>query len=256
MRQFVVGDIHGCSKALRTLIETIAPGPDDEFIFLGDYIDRGPDSKNVVDQILALRTQCKVITLRGNHEIMLCGVLFRGLDQQIWKNSGGIATLTSYGGSLRKIPKHHIEFFQKLRSYYQIDDYIFVHANYEADRPLEEQSDSNLYWNHLEYPYPPKHRSGKTVIVGHTPQSSGMILDLGHLICIDTCCFAGGYLTAMNLATRELIQVDRKGFIPRSPIKTLADGIRRLASRIISGFRNESQQQETSIEEEQSAIVN
>lgn len=74
MRRFVIGDIHGCGKALRTLIETIDPDTEDEIVFMGDYIDRGPDSRDVVQQVLDLRERCQVVALRGNHEIMLLGV--------------------------------------------------------------------------------------------------------------------------------------------------------------------------------------
>ncbi len=104
MRRFVIGDIHGCAKALRTLIETIAPQPDDELVFLGDYVDRGPDSRDVVDQVIELQQQCRVVALRGNHEIMLMGVAIGGLDDSVWLANGGKATVSSYGGCLSKIP--------------------------------------------------------------------------------------------------------------------------------------------------------
>ncbi len=118
MRRYVIGDIHGCAKALRTLIETIQPNEEDEVIFLGDYIDRGPNSRDVVQQILELQQRCKVIPLRGNHEIMLLGVVLGGLDETVWLENGGISTVSSYGGSLSKIPDKHLDFFQSLRACY------------------------------------------------------------------------------------------------------------------------------------------
>ena len=80
MRRYVIGDIHGCGKALRSLVDEISPTKDDELIFLGDYVDRGPDSRGVIDQLIELRDHYRVILLRGNHEIMLSGVVFRNLD--------------------------------------------------------------------------------------------------------------------------------------------------------------------------------
>ena len=108
MRRFVIGDIHGCAKALRSLIEIIDPRPDDELVFLGDYVDRGPDSRNCVDQLIALKERCRLVTLRGNHEIMLMGVAFGGLNSKAWLASGGLATVSSYGGSLKKLSLIHI----------------------------------------------------------------------------------------------------------------------------------------------------
>ncbi|MEM1069380.1 MAG: metallophosphoesterase family protein [Planctomycetota bacterium] len=217
MRRFAIGDIHGCSKALRTLIEAICPTPEDEVIFLGDYIDRGPDSRDVVDQVIALREQCRVIALRGNHEIMLVAVALRGMDETVWLENGGKATVASYGGSLNRIPAEHIKFFQGLHPYYETEDTIFVHAGYCHLLEMKEHDEATLYWKHLPFPLPLRHKSGKRVIVGHTPQPGGKILDHEHLICIDTYCFGGGYLTAYDLATGDIIQVNSSGFIRKQP---------------------------------------
>ena len=217
MRRFVIGDIHGCSKALRTLIEYIDPQSDDELIFLGDYVDRGPNSKGVIDQLIELRENCRVVALRGNHEIMLWSVAYGGLDADIWLDSGGKATVTSYGGSLEKIPEAHEDFLRSLLPHYETEESIFVHACYEAHLPMDEQVDAIRYWTHLSAVLPQQHISGKRVYVGHTPQPGGEVLDLGYLVCVDTYCFGTGYLTAMNLETGELIQVDRKGFRRRIP---------------------------------------
>ncbi|MEM6981276.1 MAG: metallophosphoesterase family protein, partial [Planctomycetota bacterium] len=103
MSRYVVGDIHGCGKALRTLIQTLDLTRDDEIIFLGDYIDRGPDSRDVIEQLIELRQQCRMIALRGNHEIMLLGVALGGCDPGKWLRGGGAATVTSYGGAVKKV---------------------------------------------------------------------------------------------------------------------------------------------------------
>ena len=87
------------------------------------------------------------------------------------------------------------------RRFYETPQHIFLHANYVPDLPLDEQPDAVLLWTHLTHRVPGPHFSGKTVVVGHTPQGSGEILDRGHLICIDTGCFAGGWLTGLEVTT-------------------------------------------------------
>lgn len=231
MRRYVIGDIHGCAKALRTVIETIDPSTEDELIFLGDYIDRGPNSRDVIQQILDLRGRCRVVPLRGNHELMILGVLVGGLDDKIWLDNGGISTVSSYGGSLQKIPNHHLDFFQSLQSYYETSDSIFVHAGYDPDKEIHEQDQAITYWNHLPEILPPPHKSGKRIFVGHTPQSSGNILDGGHLVCVDTYCFGGGYLTAYETISCEIIQSDRHGHLRRTPLQRIASNLQQLLKR-------------------------
>lgn len=211
MRRFVVGDVHGCAKALRGLIESLELTHDDEIIFLGDYIDRGPDSRNCIDQIIELSDQTRVVALRGNHEVMFAGVLLCGLDDSLWLQNGGRATLSSYGGSLKKVPQSHREFLMNLLPHYQTDTELFVHAGYDPEHPPEQWDDTVRYWQHLSAPLPGPHQSGRRVFVGHTPQPMGRVLDGGHLICVDTCCFGGGYLTAMDLNDGAVIQFDASG---------------------------------------------
>ena len=232
MRRFVIGDIHGCAKALRSLIEIIDPRPDDELVFLGDYVDRGPDSRNCVDQLIALKERCRLVTLRGNHEIMLMGVAFGGLNSKAWLASGGLATVSSYGGSLKKIPPQHIAFFQSLRPYYETDDCIFVHANYDPDLPMSQQREIDTYWTHLSKSMPGPHCSGKIVYVGHTPQPFGLVLNKEHLVCVDTYCFGNGYLTALDLDTGTSIQVDKHGHERRDPLADLFDQLARIRERV------------------------
>ena len=210
-RRWVIGDVHGCSRALRGLLEAIAPGTDDEVIFLGDYIDRGSDSRDCVNQIIELRKHTRVITLRGNHELMLTSVLFGGMDDQVWLSNGGRATVASYGGNLSRIPDAHRDFFTGLLPHHETESEIFVHANYQAELSPGEFDDFDRYWKHLSFPLSPPHDSGRRVFVGHTPQANFQVLDLGHLVCVDTCCFGGGYLTALNLDDGEQHQFDLHG---------------------------------------------
>ena len=228
MRRFVIGDIHGCAKALRALIEAIAPDADDEIVFLGDYIDRGPNSRDVIHQVIELEQRCRVVALRGNHEIMLLGVVHRGLDDEAWLRSGGNTTITSYGGSLGKIPDTHMEFLRNLKRYHETEETIFVHAGYKHDRDMFSQDDMTMFWSHLSFPMPPPHQSGKRVIVGHTPQPSGEILDLGHLVCVDTYCFGGRFLTALNVDSGDVLQANYHGHLRRAPITVLVERLSRL----------------------------
>ncbi|MEM6692791.1 MAG: metallophosphoesterase family protein [Planctomycetota bacterium] len=225
-RTFVLGDIHGCDKALRTMLECIAPATDDTLIFLGDYIDRGPDSRGVVSQLIDLRQFTRTIFLRGNHEVMLCGVMDRGCDDKLWLRNGGQATVNSYGGSLTKIPDAHRQFFRDLRSYHEGDEFICVHAHYDPTTPMHLQTDQELYWRHLSDAPPAPHVSGKTVFLGHTPQASGQVLNCGYLVCLDTYCFGGGYLSAMCIDDETILQTNRHGHLRSTPLSRLTSWIR------------------------------
>jgi serine/threonine protein phosphatase 1 len=234
MARYVIGDVHGCNKALRSLIEALNLGSDDEVIFVGDYIDRGPNSRDVIDQILSLQQQCQVTPLRGNHEVMLHGVAMCDRDPATWMRSGGNATVTSYGGSVAKIPSKHLDFFSDLLKYYETPQEIFVHAMYHPQQSISEQSDELTYWTHLPTPIPIPHCSGKRMFLGHTPQAGGEILLHDHLVVVDTYCFGGGYLTAMNLETQQIVQTDRHGHVRRVPIEHVIHA----AHRCLDWLRN------------------
>ncbi len=220
-RTIAIGDIHGCSTALDTLIEAIDPGADDLLIPLGDYVDRGPDSRGVIDRLLALAARCSLVPLLGNHELMLLAAVKDREDEAaaFWRMIGGAETLASYGGSIDNIPVEHLDFFGSLRRYYQTPNYLFFHANYVENVPPEEQPENCLLWQHLHLGLPGPHVSGKTVVVGHTPQTSGEIFDGGHILCIDTFCFGGGWLTALEVETRQIWQANNEGQLMGSEAK-------------------------------------
>ena len=226
-RTIAIGDIHGCGKALRELLRVIEPTADDTIVLLGDYVDRGPDSRGVVDQLVELATRCQVVGLRGNHEVMFLAVQQGGLPPEHWLRSGGQATLASYGGHLTRVPEEHLRFFLDLRPYYETDEFIFVHAGYQPEVEMADQPEATLYWDHLPPVTPAPHCSGKPVFVGHTPQGSGQPLDLGHLVCLDTYCFGGLWLTAMDVTTREIWQASYHGHLRRQPFQWLRDLWRR-----------------------------
>ncbi|MFN3189863.1 MAG: metallophosphoesterase family protein [Aureliella sp.] len=212
MRTIAIGDIHGCSKALRSLVDTIAPEPEDRLVFLGDYVDRGPDSRGVIDFLLELKEQTQVVTLLGNHEIMFRGVL-RGLDSALWLQIGGQPTLASYGGRIENVPDSHVAFLEDCVSYHETEHEIFVHANYQEKLPMTEQPEQALFWDHLSDRIPEAHQSGKHVYLGHTPQPHGRIGYFGHLTCLDTGCFAGYSLSAIDVNSQEAWQVSKQGHL-------------------------------------------
>lgn len=212
-RTIAIGDIHGCSAALRALIAAIAPTTQDTLVTLGDYVDRGPDSRGVIDDLLALETQFRVVPLLGNHEIMMLEALQNSSALVPWLEVGGDATVNSYGGRLQNVPKEHIGFMLRCQTFYETETHFFVHANYAANLPLAEQPPALLFWEHLHYYRPQPHHSGKTAIVGHTAQHDAEILDLGHVVCIDTCCHGGGWLTALDPASGQIWQADCQGRI-------------------------------------------
>ncbi|QDV54692.1 metallophosphoesterase family protein [Rosistilla oblonga] len=235
-RTIAFGDIHGCSRALRTLIENIAPTPEDTLVFLGDYVDRGSDSRGVVDQLIELQQRCNLVPLLGNHEIMFLGVVCGGMEDKIWLACGGNATLASYGGALHHIPTRHIDFLKTCRSYWENDRNICVHASYLPEQPMDRLGEQHLFWEHLPPVAPLPHHSGKRVLVGHTPQANLEVLDLGHLVCIDTYCFGGGWLTAFDLDTAEVWQANLHGHARRKFGLTVKRRIREAAQALRQRF--------------------
>lgn len=215
-RTFAIGDVHGCLTALTALIDAVAPASDDTIVMLGDYIDRGPNSKGVVDFLLRNDHRVRLNCLRGNHEVMICQsrhdeVTFRG-----WVNVGGKETLESYRPetesslSLDDITERHWRFFEAdLLPYYENDTHIFVHANPDPLVPMEEQADYSLYW---EFCTPPRrHLSGKTVVRGHVAQEDGIPSAGRHEIAIDTGAYDGGWLTCLEPSSGCYWQANEQG---------------------------------------------
>jgi serine/threonine protein phosphatase 1 len=225
-RTIAIGDIHGCSRALATLVEAIRPSALDTLVFLGDYIDRGPDSRGVLDQLLALAGQCRLVPLLGNHEELLVAAVRDPAAVRPWLLNGGVETLRSYGwapGGPRRsladwIPGPHWEFLAGCLPYYETETHVFLHAGYVPDLPLEEQPGEALWWLATDPRTARPHRSGKVAVVGHTPQRSGEVLDLGFLKCIDTNCRRGGWLTALEVHGGQMWQADMRGRLRRSTL--------------------------------------
>ena len=213
-RTIAIGDIHGCSRALGALLSAVAPGADDTVITLGDYIDLGPDSNGVIGLLLGLVGRCKLVPLKGDHEeIFLAALSGRDSDHR-WDRAGSEQTLRSYGvDHPADIPLSHRTFLSGCAGRHETDTHLFVHANYRADKPLNRQSGVMLRWKSLDDERPGPHFTGKVAVVGHTPQKSGEVQDLGHLVCIDTHCHGGGWLTALDVGSGCWWQANEQGAV-------------------------------------------
>lgn len=211
-RTIAIGDIHGCSLPLKRVLEMIEPTAADRFIVLGDVVDRGPDTRECIETLVNLSCRSQVLAILGNHEEMMLRVL-EGESPSAWLQFGGGETLESYGftGEFSVIPRSHLDFLYSMRDYYETDDCFFTHAAYQHELPLEFQPSDLLRWHSLRDGVPPPHENLKTCFVGHTAHKQGEIMDFGHLVCLDTYCYGGGWLTAMDVQRRTAWQANIAG---------------------------------------------
>jgi len=226
MRILAIGDIHGCSSAFDTLIAAVKLQPNDQIITLGDYVDRGPNSKGIIKRLMALHNTGQLVALRGNHELMMLQARFSSRHESEWRYCGGKETLASYsksdkGGKLKDVPAHHWDFIENVCvDWYEIDTHFFVHANAYPDLPLADQPSYMLFWQKFNNPAP--HFSGKTMVCGHTSQKSGVPINLGHAICIDTRVYGKGWLTCLDVTTGRVWQANQSGQQRRAWIEDFA----------------------------------
>ena len=199
---FAIGDIHGCFDKLRALMDKIKIDVDNDILlFLGDYIDRGPNSFDVVEYLIDLKKHFqKIIFLKGNHEEMLKKYL-EGKDRLTYLINGGQPTLESYMERSRTagsppIPQKHLDFFESLSFYYQTDNYIFVHAGLRENISLEMQDPADLLWIREDF-VSSDFDFGKRVIFGHTPYPEPLVEP--NKIGIDTGAVYGNKLTCVEL---------------------------------------------------------
>jgi serine/threonine protein phosphatase 1 len=224
MRTLAIGDIHGCHASLVSLLSQVDPKLSDRIIFLGDYIDGGPASRQVVESLLELATKCTVIFLRGNHEVMILEARNDDLKSNLWQSYGGLEALESYDALYnpdwpKAIPLVHWKFFEQTAPYFETQGHIFVHACLDSERDLADQPDWFLYWEFFDRLRP--HKSGKRIICGHSRQRSGQILDLGFALCLDTGAVSGGWLTCLDVNSGQWWQANenrqtRQGLIQPS----------------------------------------
>ncbi|HLA84052.1 MAG TPA: metallophosphoesterase family protein [Thermoguttaceae bacterium] len=216
-RILAVGDVHGCTPALVAALEAAGVQPDDTLVTLGDYVDRGPDSRGTIDYLIGLARRCSLVPLLGNHDWLVLELAAgRHAAFRDWLGFGGEATLASYDcASPEEFPDSHLDFLRGCRLYYETDRHFFVHGNYVKELPLDQQPEEVLLWDALRRRLPGPHCSGKTAILGHTAQKTGEVLDLGYAKCIDTWVYGEGWLTVMDVHTGQIWQADKEGNLRR-----------------------------------------
>ncbi|MEN6320583.1 MAG: metallophosphoesterase family protein [Syntrophaceae bacterium] len=210
---FVIGDIHGCLSHLNAMMAKIdIDAEKDTLVFIGDYIDRGSNSKGVIDAILDIKKNIKnVICLLGNHEQMLLNYYLENRDEELFMHNGGMSTIISYGftpGGKKHlhIPDEHMEFFTTLQPYCVKDKYIFAHAGLRPGISMDKQEIEDLLWIRYEF-INSRYDFGKVVIFGHTPLSFTSPLIDENKIGIDTGAVYGGKLTCVELPEIKIHQV-------------------------------------------------
>ena len=219
-RFFAIGDIHGCHKTLNKLLfEVIDIKVTDEIYCVGDYIDRGPDSKGVIDLILFLNNQgFKIHTLRGNHEQMMLDAFNGGAPYYKWLANGGDATMNSFKvNSMQDIDSQYYNFLQQTLYYIEIQDYILVHAalNFTNDNLFEDKE--AMLWER-DIKIDKQKLNGRIMVHGHTPEPFNIIMsqlnqpDISVIDIDGGCVYKGkpgmGNLFALDFAGKKLISVD------------------------------------------------
>jgi serine/threonine protein phosphatase 1 len=218
-RAYVIGDIHGRSDLLDQIVAEIerdlekSPVADTLTVTLGDYVDRGPDSRGVLDRLANNPFPTKYIALKGNHEALFEAFLRDPTVASQWRRFGGLETLHSYGVPVaavmigrgfeeasealrRSVPKEHFRFLESLRFSVSHGDYFLCHAGVRPGVPLEHQRAEDLLWIREEF-LNSRMSFGKVVVHGHTPTAAPEVLPTR--INIDTGAFATGRLTCLVL---------------------------------------------------------
>ena len=218
-RLYAIGDLHGCAEELQALLTCLKSehqlAQDDQVIFIGDYIDRGPDSKGVIDTLLRFREEYPhSVFLKGNHEDMLLSYLgLGGRGGEIYLSNGGMDCFRSYKitpytdpqNTVSKLPEAHVEFFKSLELGVTLAEFIFVHAGLNPSKALDQQSEEDLLWIRSDFTEN-IHSFGKTVVFGHTPFED-IFLHLPYKIGIDTGVIYGNQLSCVELVEGTLFQV-------------------------------------------------
>ena len=213
-QQFLaIGDIHGCLQSLNGLLKKLSDYSDYTYVFVGDYIDRGPDSKGVVDRVMEFSEDNDCVFLRGNHEQMLLDAVFNN-NLDMWLMNGGKSTLSSYDATYDNlnIPDKHIEFYKKTKLYHDTEKYFFVHAGLSPEHTIEECLEDKS--KHGDFLWGRSHLNAfdtpweKTVVFGHTPRPHP--IRKPRMLGIDTGCvydsLGYGKLTAVALPEQDFIQ--------------------------------------------------
>lgn len=211
MSLYTIGDIHGCYKEINTLINKLVLKNEDQLIFLGDYIDRGLNSKQVIDFLIELDKKHNCIFLRGNHEQMFLDFIKKPTIENIFIYNGGHKTLKSYqNGKNWDIPDEHVKFLNNTKLWYETDDYFFVHAGVpnKSLNEITKEDEDILLWVRDEF----LNNEGffeKMIIHGHTPTKTRKVEFKDYRINIDTGCVFGGRLTCLKLPENKVIYIEK-----------------------------------------------
>ena len=231
---FAIGDIHGCAEELESLLSQLPIEKNDTIVFLGDYIDRGPNSKKVIDLILELKKGQNIVCLMGNHESMAIDFIKDPSSAQagLFIMNGGSATLASYTltGDHFLIPDEHIAFYQNLELFYETKDYFFVHAgvpNVPLKKINSEEHALEMLWVRSSF-HKSKYKWSKTIVHGHTVVDEVEISK--KRINLDTGCVFKGKLSAIELPSQKIYQVNARKEIPHVYLKE-AQPTPRIATR-------------------------
>jgi serine/threonine protein phosphatase 1 len=213
-RLFAIGDIHGCALELRLLLNELPLTPDSKVVFLGDYVDRGPDSKGVIETILELKQRVSVIALAGNHEEMFLSFLDDPESEMagMFIFNGGGSTLASFGSGDGKytLSQQHFQFLNDLKIAHSEGDYFFVHAGVpekvlsllDLDKDMHD-----LLW--IREPFLSSDFAWeKTIVHGHTPRKHVEIAP--RRINLDTGCVYGRRLSAIALPSQTVFSVPKQ----------------------------------------------
>lgn len=218
-RLLCIGDIHGCARELEILLVDVDPGPLDRLVFLGDYVDRGVASADVIEILVELQKRLpQTVFLRGNHEEMMLDFLgLEGARGHIFLRAGGAETVASYGLDPAEatpekfhaaLPEAHRVFLEgSLQLHHRAGAYLFVHAGVRPGVPLGDQDRDDLLWIREEFLGQP-HRLPWTVVFGHTPQRAAVFSRFGW-IAMDTGCVYGGFLSCIDLSRGVLHELRR-----------------------------------------------
>lgn len=205
---YAIGDVHGCRKRLDRLLQLClldAGEREIRLVFIGDYIDRGPDSRGTIERLISLQRERPgaVICLRGNHEVLLLEALATGEAAHWLVVNGGNTTLASYGVErLSALPPEHLAWIGALPASFDDGLRFFVHAGVNPDRPLGEQDEHDLVWMREPFLSTPRDY-GRLIVHGHTPQRGGDPDVRSWRVNIDTAAVYGGRLTAAIFDDRQ-----------------------------------------------------
>jgi serine/threonine protein phosphatase 1 len=210
---YAIGDIHGALHKLSALVERCeqhAAGRPYRFVFVGDYIDRGPQSRGVIASLIALQQKKpgEVVTLMGNHEEMVLDIFDGLLPPDDWLPQGGAETLQSYGiTDARHLPREHIDWLRGLRVSHDDGRRFFAHAGVNPERPLDAQETRDLLW--IREPFLSDMRDyGRLIVHGHTPRRNGIPEVRHNRIDLDTAAGYGGPVTAAVFSDEATAPLD------------------------------------------------